>query len=88
MDDLNLDHFPKSGDIGDIAAVSSDNDLKLAMHRRKIDQHNDEVLDTGYCNFCDAQIDEGKFCPADPEYGSCAADYHREREAKKRNGIK
>ena len=31
MSGLDLGHYPKSGDDGDIAAISSENDLKIAM---------------------------------------------------------
>lgn len=85
MVDLELDHFPNSGDTGDMASVIIENDLKLAMYRHKIDNHNDELPSTGFCYYCDTIVDVGKFCPAEDE-GSCASDYQREQEAKVRNG--
>ena len=88
MTELNLKHYPKSGDEADIAAINSENDLKLALYRHKIDQHNDDIAATGFCAFCQTPVDEGKFCPADVEYDySCAVEYQREQDAKKRNGI-
>lgn len=51
MTELNLKHFPRSGDDADMAAINSENDLTLALYRHKIDQHNDEVLETGFCAF-------------------------------------
>jgi hypothetical protein len=85
MLDLELEHFPNSGDSGDMASISSDNDLKLAMYRHKIDNHNDELPSNGFCNYCGTSVESGKFCPAE-ENGSCATDYQREQEAKMRNG--
>jgi len=88
MSGLDLGHYPKSGDDGDIAAISSENDLKIAMYRHKIDSHNSEIAVTGFCAFCGIEIDEGKFCPPDHEYNySCASEYQREQDAKKRNGL-
>lgn len=87
MIELDLNHFPRSGDDADFASVSSENDLKLALYRHKIDQHNNEILETGFCAFCRAPIDEGKFCPADKELNySCAVEFQKELDAKKRNG--
>lgn len=87
MTELNLDHFPNSGDEGDLASVSTENDLKIAMYRHKIDSHNSEIPFTGFCSFCGTPVDEGKFCPPDHELDySCAREYQREQDAKKRNG--
>lgn len=89
MKDLNLSHYPRSGDDADIAAINTENDLKLALYRHKIDQHNDEMLATGFCAFCQAPVDSGKFCPADIEYDySCAVEFQKEKDAAKRNGKK
>ncbi len=89
MSDLDLNPFDRTGDIADHAAVQTENDLKLAMYRHKIDNHNDELVFTGFCHFCGAPIDEGKFCPADLDDGySCAVEYQREKDAKARNGLK
>ncbi len=85
--ELELDHSPRTGDDIDAAAINAENDLKLAIYRHKIDSHNDEIPLTGFCAFCGAPIDEGKFCPPDHEYNySCAKEFQREKDAKKRNG--
>ena len=87
MTELNLKHYPRSGDDADMAAINSENDLTLALYRHKIDQHNDTVIETGFCAFCQAPLESGKFCPADIELNySCAAEFQREKDAKKRNG--
>ncbi len=82
---IDLEHFPRSGDDADMASVQSENDLKLALYRHKIDQHNDEVVASGFCAFCGAPVDSGKFCPKEDDY-SCASEYHKRKEAEKRNG--
>lgn len=87
MSDFNMNHTPRTGDDADIASVNTENDLKLALYRRKIDEHNNRIPATGFCNFCDAPVDEGaKFCPVDEDGFSCAHEYQRRKDADKRNG--
>lgn len=87
MGKINMEHMPRTGDDADIAAVNAENDLQLALHRRKIDEHNSRIIANGFCYFCEAPLDDGqKFCPIDEDDFSCAHEYQRHEDAKKRNG--
>jgi hypothetical protein len=85
MERVTLDHFPASGDDGDMSLVASENDLKLALYRRKIDAKNSEMVFTGFCAYCSAPIDRGNFCAAEEDF-SCRDEYQKIKDAEKRNG--
>lgn len=87
MERVVLDHFPHSGDDGDMSSVASENDLKLAMYRHKIDAKKSEMVFTGFCAYCQAPIDVGNFCPAEDDF-SCRDEYQKIKDAEKRNGRK
>ena len=89
MSDLELNHFDRTGDDADHALVQTENDLKIALYRKQINEHNDTLIFTGFCHFCGCEIDHGKFCPVDRESNySCAAEYKKRKDAEKRNGFK
>ena len=84
-----MEHTPRTGDDADLAAINTENDLNLALYRRKIDQHNSVLPVTGQCHFCEMALDDDqKFCPVDEEDDgfSCAKEYQRIKDAEKRNG--
>ena len=87
---MQLNSITNSGDPADMAQDFSELDLKIALNRRKIDAKKMELPVTGFCLYCDAILDNdySHFCPTDEDGFSCAKEYEKEQEAKKRNGGK